>query len=61
MKVYHGSYLNFYVSDKVFKVKEIIIRIRLTAKFVFSCFVDIEIAVSVELSCSSKGKSGGFG
>ena len=56
MKVYHGSYLIFYISDKKFKVKEIIIRIWITAIFVFSCFVAIKIAVSVEIAGGCKGK-----
>ena len=47
MKVHEGSYL---------KVKGIIIRIWIIAIFVFSCFVAMKIAVSVELSCSCKGK-----
>ena len=55
LKVYPGSYLIFFVSDK-FKVKEIIIQIWITAIFVFSCFVAIKIAVSVEIACSCKGK-----
>ena len=55
-EVYHGSYLIFYISGKKFKLKEIIIRILITAIFVSSCFVAIKIAVSVEISCNCKGK-----
>ena len=56
MKVYHGSYLVFYISGKRFKVKGIITRIWITAIFAFFCFVAIKIAVSVDISCSCKGK-----
>ena len=56
MKVYHGSYLIFYLSDKKFKIKEIIQRIWITAIFVPSCFVAIKVAFSVEIACSCKGK-----
>ena len=58
MKVYHGSYLIFYISGKKFKMKEIIhnIQIWITAIFVFFCFVALKITVSVEVSCSCKGK-----
>ena len=55
MKVYHGSYLIFYISGKKIKV-EIIIQLWIAAIFVFSCFVAIKTAVSVEVSCSCKVK-----
>ena len=58
MKVYYGSYLMFYISDKKVKAKEIIhnIKIWITVIFVFFCFVATKITVSVEISCSCKGK-----
>ena len=56
MKVYHGSYLIFYISGKKLKVKEITIRIWSTAIFVFSCLIALKIAASVEIACSCKGK-----
>ena len=56
MKVYHGSYLIFYISGKKFKVKELIMRIWITAIFVFSWFVAIKIAVSAEIFCNCKNK-----
>ena len=55
MKVYHGSYLIFSFSGEIFKVKEIIIYIWITAMFAFSCFEAIKIDISVEISCSCKG------
>ena len=61
MKIYHGSYFIFFNYGKTFKMKEVIIRIWITAMFVFLCFVAIKIAVSVEISCSCKGKVYGFG
>ena len=58
MKVYHGSYLIFYISGKKFEVKEIEhnVQIWVTSIFVFSCFVAIKIVVSVEISCGCKRK-----
>ena len=56
MKVYHGSYLPFYITDKKLKVNGIIIQIWLTATFVFSCFVAIKLAVCIETACSFKVK-----
>ena len=56
MKVYHGSYLIFYIPYKIFKVTEIIIKIWITAIFVFSCFVAVKIPAPVEIACSCKGK-----
>ena len=58
MKVYHGSYLIFYISGKKSKVKEIRhnIQIWITAIFVVYCSVAIKKAVSVDISCSCKGK-----
>ena len=56
MKVYHGSYLIFYIPYKKFKVTEIIIKIWITAIFVFSCFVAVKIPAPVEIACSCKGK-----
>ena len=47
MKVHQGSYL---------KLKGIIIRIWITAIFVFLCFIAIKIAVPVQISCNCKGK-----
>ena len=55
MKIYQGSYLTFFISGEKMKVKEIIIRVWITAIFAFSCFVAMKIAVSVEISCSCKG------
>ena len=49
MKLYHASYLIFHISGKNFKLKEIIIRILITAIFAFSCFAAIKITVSVEI------------
>ena len=55
LKVYHGSYLIFYISGEKIKV-EIIIQLWIAAIFIFSCFVAIKTAVSVEVSCSCKVK-----
>ena len=57
MKVYHGSYLIFYISGKKSKVKEIRhnIQIWITAIFVVYCSLAIKKAVSVEISRSCKG------
>ena len=55
MKIYQGSYFTFYISGEKMKVKEIIIRVWITAIFAFWCFVAIKITVSVEISCSCKG------
>ena len=51
MKVYHGSYLIFYISGQKYKVKEVIIWIWITTILVFSCFAAKKIVVSVEISC----------
>ena len=48
MKVHQGSYL---------KLKGIIIRIWITAIFVFLCFIAIKIAVFVQISCNGKFKA----
>ena len=49
MKVYYSSYLIFILLEKNNKVKEIIMRILITAIFVFSCFAAIKIVASVEI------------
>ena len=61
MKVYHALYFIFYNFGKTFKLKEVIIRIWITAMFAFLCFVAIKIAASVEISCNCNGKVYGFG
>ena len=61
MKVYAGSYLIFFL-QKIW-TKEMILneKIWITGIFVFSCFVAIKTAVSVEISCCSTGKCQGSG
>ena len=61
MKIYHGPWFIFFSYGKTFKVKEVIIRIWITAMFAFLCFVAIKIAASVEISCNCNGKVYGFG
>ena len=60
MKVYHDPYLIFYISGKKFKMKEIIMPISKTAIFVFSFFVAMQRAVSVEIFCNCRVKCLGF-